>query len=278
MKAAELKKAIKENVRVALAEDIGTGDLSAKLIPKKKGRAQVVSRETGILCGRDWFNAVFAGINKNIKISWQAKDGDSIHANQVICKLSGDAAALLSGERAALNFLQTLSGTATLTRRYVDALRGTKTKLLDTRKTLPGLRLAQKYAVHCGGGENHRLGLYDAILIKENHIHASGSVAAALETARKRGKKAQWIEIEVETLAQLEEALAAKAKRILLDNFGLQDMAKAAEMAKGRAQLEASGGIRLDNIHFYARTGVDFISIGALTKDVKALDLSMTFF
>lgn len=267
---------IRASVQNALAEDIGSGDITAGLIPEQTpAQATVISRETAILCGRPWFDEVFRQLDTRVQIVWHARDGDRIEADQPLCDLSGPARSLLSGERTALNFLQTLSGTATQTRAYVDAVRGTRAVILDTRKTLPGLRAAQKYAVTCGGGHNHRLGLYDAVLIKENHIAAAGSVRAVLARARAAVAPDITIEIEVESLDQLHEALGAGATRALLDNFDLARLTAAVRETAGRATLEASGGITLDNIRAIAETGVDFISVGGLTKHVRAIDLSL---
>jgi nicotinate-nucleotide pyrophosphorylase (carboxylating) len=265
-------------VQRALAEDVGAGDLTASLIAGDSlAQARVISREDAVLCGTAWFDEVFRQLDPRVRVTWSAQDGEHLRADQVLCTLEGPARALLTGERTALNFLQTLSGTASLTRRYVEAVHGTAAVILDTRKTLPGLRLAQKYAVTCGGGRNHRLGLYDAILIKENHIHACGSVAAALAAARAAAGAGVMIEIEVENLRQLREALDAGAQRLLLDNFDLAGLRQAVAETRGRARLEASGGITLGNVRTIADTGVDFISIGGLTKDVDAIDLSMRF-
>lgn len=262
----------------ALAEDIGSGDVTATLIPQQaSARATVMSREPAVLCGRPWFDAVFQQLDQQVQIAWRAGDGDKIETNQILCELRGPARSLLSGERTALNFLQTLSGTATQTRVYVDAVLGTRAIILDTRKTLPGLRAAQKYAVTCGGGHNHRMGLHDAVLIKENHITVAGSVTAALAQARAKAAANLPVEIEVENIAQLREALSAGATRILLDNFDLDMLRTAVRETNGRAQLEASGGVTLDSIRAIAQTGVDFISIGSLTKHVRAIDLSMRF-
>lgn len=267
---------IAETVRRALAEDVGDGDLTASLIPGDHTvRAQVVTREDAVLCGCAWFDEVFHQLDTRVRVAWKASDGTAIRAGQALCQIEGRARAILTGERSALNFLQTLSGVATRTRAYVDAVRGTKATILDTRKTVPGLRLAQKYAVRCGGGQNHRLGLYDGILIKENHIAAAGSIAAALNAAKATVKPAVLLEIEVETLAQLREALAAGAKRILLDNFDLTGLRTAVRETRGRAQLEVSGGVTLTNVRALAETGVDFISIGDLTKNITAVDLSL---
>jgi nicotinate-nucleotide pyrophosphorylase (carboxylating) len=268
---------IEHDVSCALAEDLGSGDITAELIPEDcTWKASVYSRESAILCGRNWFDAVFHHLDERTEVRWYAADGDAIAAHQVVCTLKGPARCLLSGERTALNFLQTLSGTATLARSYARQLEGLQTRVLDTRKTIPGLRRAQKYAVRCGGCHNHRFGLYDAFLIKENHIAAAGSIAQAIQTARQH-KPDFMVEIEVESLEQLQQALDAGADRILLDNFRLAQLNKAVTLTRRRAQLEASGGITLDNIRQYAQTGVDYISVGALTKNVRAIDLSMRF-
>ena len=269
--------AIATQVRGALAEDIGSGDRTAALISAEAvGCAQVVSREAAVLSGAAWFDEVFRQIDPRVTIEWLVHDGEAIAAGQTLCRLSGMARSLLTGERTALNFLQTLSGTATLARRWADAIGGTGARILDTRKTVPGLRLAQKYAVTCGGCHNHRIGLYDAVLIKENHIAAAGSVTAALRVAQRQAAGLE-IEIEVETIDQLREALGAGARRILLDNFPLERLREAVAVAAGRARLEASGGVTLDTVRAIAQTGVDEISVGALTKDVRAIDLSMRF-
>jgi len=264
-------------VRWALHEDVGRGDLSAVLVPESLcSVAHVLSREPAVLCGKDWFDHVFQTLDPGMRIEWRVRDGDEIEAGQALCRLSGSARALLSGERTALNFLQTLSGTATTTRRHARALEGTGTKLLDTRKTLPGLRAAQKYAVRCGGGHNHRLGLYDGILIKENHISAAGSIGTAVATARSLYRETP-IEVEVETLAELEQAIAAGADIALLDNFSLGGLCEAVAQNAGRLRLEASGGYDLSTLREAALTGVDYISVGALTKHVRAIDLSFRF-
>jgi nicotinate-nucleotide pyrophosphorylase (carboxylating) len=278
MSKAKLPEDIAESVRRALAEDVGAGDLTAVLIPAStQAEAQLVTREPAILCGMAWFDEVFRQVNERVSVAWNARDGDAIQAGQILCTLRGPARALLTGERAALNFLQLLSGTATLARKYVDAVRGTRAVILDTRKTIPGLRRAQKYAVTCGGGQNHRMGLYDAVLIKENHIAAAGSIAAALSAAKASAPKDVTVEIEVENLAELREALEAGAKHILLDNFSAEELKAAVQKTEGRAKLEASGGIHLGNIRAFAETGVDFISIGDITKNVEAVDLSLRF-
>lgn len=268
---------LKQVVQNALAEDIGTGDITAALIPEyKQSRAQVICREKAILCGTPWFEEVFHQIDDNIHIEWQANDGDDIQADQVICFLEGNARHLLSGERVALNFLQTLSAVATHTHTYVEAIKGTDTKILDTRKTLPGLRTAQKYAVACGGGSNHRMGLFDAYLIKENHILAAGSIEQAVNQARKNQPKAP-VEVEVENLAELRQAIDAGVDQVLLDNMPLDTLSEAVDITAGRARLEASGGVNLETVRSIAETGVDFISVGSLTKHVRAIDLSMRF-
>ena len=264
------------SVQRALAEDVGRGDLTASLIPPDcQVQAQVISRERAVLCGSAWMNEVYRQLDPTVHIAWQAQDGETVRPDQVLCRIGGVARPILTGERTALNFVQTLSGTATETRRYVEAVRGTRAIILDTRKTLPGLRAAQKYAVTCGGGQNHRMGLFDGILIKENHIAAAGSVSAALQAARALAPPDIMVEIEVETLAQLDEALAAGATRILLDNFPLDQLRAAVQRAGDRAQLEASGGVSLHSIHDIARTGVQYISVGGLTKHVHAIDLSL---
>ena len=273
-----LETAIQANVRAALDEDMGAGDLTARLIPAEAiASARVITREDAVLCGTEWFDACFAALDASVKIRWRARDGDAVSAGQTLCVIDGPARALLSAERPALNFLQTLSGVATKTRRHVEAIAGTRARIYDTRKTLPGLRMALKYAVKCGGGENQRIGLYDGILIKENHIAAAGGIAPALLAAVKLAGTGVSVQIEVENQAQLEEALAAGARLILLDNFDLAGMRAAVRLAAGRAALEASGGITLETVRAIAETGVDRISIGNLTKSVRALDLSMRF-
>lgn len=267
---------IRDIVKGALYEDLaGQRDITSLLIPESTcADAHVVTKENMLLCGQPWVNEVFQQIDSSIRIDWKFNDGDSVSANQIILKLNGPARSLLTGERTALNFLQTLSGTATVTHKYVELLKGTKTKLLDTRKTIPGLRLAQKYAVRCGGGYNHRIGLYDAFLIKENHLRAFGSITKVILTAKKSvpGKK---VEIEVENLQQLQEAINAKVDIVLLDNFTLEQMQKAVEINRKQVKLEVSGNINLENIKDIANTGVDYISVGALTKNVTVIDLSM---
>jgi nicotinate-nucleotide pyrophosphorylase (carboxylating) len=272
----QLAAEVERNVLAALAEDIGGGDLTALLgTAGRRAEGTVVCREDAVLCGTDWFEATFLHLDPNARIDWTANDGERIAAGQTLCEISAETRALLTAERTALNFLQLLSGTATATRRYVDAVAGTRAHIVDTRKTLPGLRLAQKYAVRCGGGTNHRLGLYDGILIKENHIMAAGGVTAALAQARQLARGDVFIQIEVETIEQLAEALDAGATMILLDNMDLAQMRQAVGLTAGRAQLEASGGVSLETVRAIAETGVDRISIGGLTKDVKAIDLSL---
>lgn len=276
MKMHGLTLAIERNVSAALEEDVSTGDLTAGLIAAAEiATARIITRADITVCGTAWADACFRRLDASMKIEWSCADGTPLEAGQTLCTLSGSARALLTGERTALNFLQLLSGIATTTRRYVDAVEGTRAKILDTRKTLPGLRVAQKYAVLSGGGTNHRMGLYDAILIKENHIAAAGGVAAAMKTALAAAPPGVWIQVEVETLDQLQIALDAGAHLILLDNMDTAQMRAAVAYTAGRADLEASGGITLDNVRQIAETGVDRISIGSLTKDVRAADLSM---
>jgi nicotinate-nucleotide pyrophosphorylase (carboxylating) len=273
-----LAQALERNVEAALLEDVGPGDLTASLIPKDAvGHARVITREAGVLCGQDWFTACFNRLDPGVQIRWHVHDGETMVAGQPLCELRGLARALLTAERPALNFLQTLSGVATETRRYVDDIAGSRAKIYDTRKTLPGLRLALKYAVKCGGGENQRIGLYDGILIKENHIAAAGGIRPALDAATCLAIDGVTIQIEVETLDQLEEALNAGARLVLLDNFTPERMRQAVRLTAGRAQLEASGGITFENLRAIAETGVDRISIGGLTKNLRATDLSMRF-
>ncbi len=261
-----------------LAEDVGDGDLTAHLInAHAHGRARVITREDAVLCGRAYVDAVYAAIDPSVAVQWHAADGDAIHAGQCLFEAQGNARALLTAERSALNLLQTLSGTATAARRYVRAVAGTHCQILDTRKTIPGLRQAQKYAARCGGGKNHRMGLYDGILIKENHIAAAGSIVAAVTAARRLSPHI-LVEVEVETLTELEDAFAAEADMVLLDEFSLEDLCTAVARNRQRARplrLEASGGIDMNTIRAVAQTGVDFISIGAITKHLRAVDLSM---
>ncbi len=265
------------DVRQALQEDIGTGDLTASLIPEDAiATATIISREAATISGVPWVNAVFEQVDPNIQCNWEIQDGKKVLPDSLLCTLTGNARNLLIGERTALNFLQTLSGTATLVRQYTDIVAGIDVDILDTRKTIPGLRMAQKYAVRCGGGVNHRVGLYDGILIKENHIFAAGSIQAAVQAAHAL-KTGIPVEVEVENEDELKQALAAKADIILLDNFDVPALKKAVSLTQGKALLEASGGITLETILSIAETGIDRISIGALTKDVRALDLSMRF-
>lgn len=272
-----LRETILHNISFALDEDIGSGDVTAMLIPADhQAQARVITREPMVLAGSPWVTALFQKLDPSVTIDWLAQEGDFLTANAPLLLLSGSARSLLTGERAALNFLQTLSGTATKVRELVGLLSGTSTQLLDTRKTLPSLRIAQKYAVSIGGGRNHRLGLFDAFLIKENHIMAAGSIAAAVAAARRIAAN-KAVEVEVETFTELDEALAAQADIIMLDNFSLEDMRRAVQHTAGRAKLEASGNINRDTLRIVAETGVDFISMGAITKDVTAIDLSMRF-
>jgi nicotinate-nucleotide pyrophosphorylase (carboxylating) len=277
---------IDTNVRTALEEDLGaplpaglSGDLTARLLPAgARARARVITRQDAVMAGAAWFTRCFKALDPACRILWQAQDAEDIQAGQTLCEIEGNTRALLSAERPALNFLQTLSGVATATRDYVAAVAGTRARIYDTRKTVPGLRIALKYAVKCGGGENQRIGLYDGILIKENHIAAAGGVRPALEAARQVAIDCGLqpsLQIEVETLAQLDEALSAGANLILLDNFDLDGLRAAVRLTAGRAQLEASGGISLDNVRAIAETGVDRVSVGGLTKHVRAVDLSM---
>ncbi|MFT4613183.1 MAG: nicotinate-nucleotide pyrophosphorylase (carboxylating) [Bacteroidia bacterium] len=263
------------NVRAALTEDIGDGDITAALIPAtERATGKVITREAGIMCGTPWVTTVFAELDSRVKLEWLVQDGAAVAAGDTLFTLSGPARSLLTGERAALNFLQLLSGTASTCARYAGIVADTKTKLLDTRKTIPGLRIAQKYAVRCGGCHNHRIGLYDAFLIKENHINACGGIGKAIDTARQNAPD-KPVEVEVETREELEQALAAGADRVMLDNFSLADMTAAVQLNNGKAELEASGNVTDATLLSIANTGVDYISIGALTKDCKAMDLSM---
>jgi nicotinate-nucleotide pyrophosphorylase (carboxylating) len=266
---------IAETVARALAEDVGTGDLSAALIPTETtAHARVISRQPAIIAGSPWFNEVFRQLDKRVTVDWRVQQGQPVKAGAAICDVQGPARALLTGERVALNFLQLLSATATAAHGFVEVVKGTSAVILDTRKTLPGLRAAQKYAVTCGGARNHRMGLFDEILIKENHIAAAGSISAIVSAARRRHPDIN-IEVEVEHIGQIEEALAAGANIILLDNFTLDDLKTAVELNDGRARLEVSGGVSLRDIRAIAQTGVDYISVGVLTKNIAAIDLSM---
>jgi len=276
-----LTAAVLDNVTFALEEDFGTGDLTADLVPAEAtARAIVLAKEPMTMAGQPWFNEVFRQLDPDVAVQWLSNDGDQVPAEAEICIITGRARAILSGERTALNFLQSLSATATITARYVRETEGTKARILDTRKTIPGLRFAQKYAVRCGGGNNHRIGLFDAVLIKENHIISCGGIGPAVTAARNTHHELP-IEIEVESLAELREALSAGADRVLLDNFDIEDLQHAVDINQTEgdrpASLEASGGITIKNIRAIAETGVDYISVGALTKDIRAIDLSMRF-
>ena len=273
----DLTAEIERNVAAALAEDIGPADWTALLTPERHAQASIVCRSPAILCGRAWLELCFRKLDADVEIVWRANEGDALAPEATVCELTGNSRALLTGERTSLNFLQTLSAVSTATRRYVEAVAGTRAAIVDTRKTMPGLRLAQKYAVTVGGGKNHRLGLYDGVLIKEHHIAAAGGVSAALAAARKVAPPEIWIQIEVETFQELEEALAGGAKMIRLDNMSPEQMREAVRITAGRAELEASGGITIENVRAIAETGVDRISIGSLTKDIEAVDLSMRF-
>ncbi len=277
--ALSLPGDLAEQVTRALREDIGSGDLTAALIPADRtAHATIVTREAAILCGRSWVNEVFRQLDAAIRVDWQVQDGDRVQPGQLLCTLAGAARPMLTGERSALNFLQTLSGTASAARSFVDAIAGTHCRILDTRKTLPGLRTAQKYATCHGGAQNHRMGLHDAILIKENHIAAAGSIAAAI--AQARATTQATVEVEVENLDELRQALAADPDMIMLDEFALTDLEAAVRLNRdhgARAKLEASGNITLENIHAIAATGVNYISVGSITKHVRAVDLSMRF-
>jgi nicotinate-nucleotide pyrophosphorylase (carboxylating) len=271
---------IHEQVARALAEDVGSGDVTAALVPAgTMARATLITRDEMVLCGRAWLAETFRQLDERVQIHWQGHDGAAFQAGAAICEIHGPARAVLTGERCALNFVQTLSGTATITRQFVAAVAGTSCRILDTRKTLPGLRLAQKYAVRCGGGHNHRLGLYDMVLIKENHLIAAGGIAAAVAAARASSPGIP-VEVEVETLDEFRAALAAQPEVIMLDEFSLADMRTAVaerDAAAGKAKLEVSGGVTLDSVQELASAGIDFISIGALTKHVRAADLSLRF-
>lgn len=274
---------IKKNVRFALNEDVGTGDLTALLVPERdRLTATVITKEAAVLCGRQWFELCFKTLSRDVQIQWFAHDGDFIEAQQKICEITGQTRTLLTAERSALNFLQLLSAVATQTKRFVDAISGTNAVIVDTRKTLPGLRVAQKYAVECGGGLNHRMGLYDGILLKENHVTALGGIQKALKEAQAIASEGVFIQIEVESIEELQAALDAGAAMILLDNFTEAQLDKAVainqnhcQVSTQRALLEASGNISLDNVRLIAETGVDRISIGSLTKNIKAIDYSL---
>jgi len=273
-----LLAALKENVRSALSEDVGSGDLTGKLVPEDKMVKALVSvREHAVLCGAPWFEAVMKGVDPNIHINWLYAEGDAMKANSQVCWIDAPARSLLTAERTALNFLQLLSGVATLTSKFVNLIRGTKAEVMDTRKTLPGLRLAQKYAVRVGGGANQRMALYDGILIKENHIAAAGGITAALNAAQALNAGVS-VQVEVETLLELEEALAAGAQSVLLDNFRMENVREAVQINAGRAVVEVSGGVNIYSVRTIAETGVDRISVGVLTKDVQATDYSLRIF
>jgi nicotinate-nucleotide pyrophosphorylase (carboxylating) len=277
MKNMNLQQHIVKDIELALKEDVGSGDISALLIDENKLlRTRLLVREEAILCGTAWFEQAFKQCDEGIHLDWQAQDGDRVSADSVVCRISGPARAILTAERTALNFLQTLSGTATTTRYYVDKISQTKCRILDTRKTIPHLRLAQKYAVTCGGGLNHRIGLFDAYLIKENHLAACGSIRQAVERGRALHSD-KLLEVEVETLEQLQQAIEANVDRALIDNFSLEEMKQAVKMTSNQIQLEASGNITDESLFNIANTGVDFISIGALTKHVRAIDFSLRF-
>jgi nicotinate-nucleotide pyrophosphorylase (carboxylating) len=266
---------IQQQVKSALNEDIGSGDVTARLISDtQQVTAEIICRSNAILSGCKWVDEVFLQIDEDMIINWHFFDGNQIQGNEILCTIKGNAQHILTAERTALNFLQTLSATATITRQYVDAVKQTSCKILDTRKTIPGLRNAQKYAVRCGGGSNHRIGLYDMVLIKENHIHAAGSIRTAVEQSKKINSGIP-IEVEVETLNELEQALDANVERILLDNMSIETMKQAVKMAQGKTPLEASGGINIDAVQAVAQSGVDYISVGALTKNINAIDLSL---
>ena len=273
----ELRETIRENVRLALAEDIGSGDISARLIDATELlKMELLVREDAVLCGCAWFDEAFTQCDSNTRIEWVAGDGDRVGADSIVCQISGSARALLSAERTALNFLQTLSGTATTTSYYASRIQHTSCRILDTRKTIPQLRRAQKYAVKCGGGSNHRIGLFDAYLIKENHLAGSGSIKAAVDRAREL-KPDHLLEVEVEDQDQLQQAIDAKVDRVLLDNFSIGELRQAVTINNKAIQLEASGNITEQSILEIATTGVDFISIGALTKHLRAIDFSLRF-
>ncbi|KPZ18753.1 carboxylating nicotinate-nucleotide diphosphorylase [Pseudomonas syringae group genomosp. 3] len=275
LRIADLSAEIEANVRRALLEDVGSGDITAQLIPAERlAKATTISRDAAVIAGTAWVDAVFRQLDPRVAVHWQVVDGERVSPNQALFHLEGPARSLLTGERSALNFLQMLSGVATRAKYFADIVAGTQVKLLDTRKTLPGLRMAQKYAVTCGGCHNHRIGLYDAFLIKENHIAACGGIAQAV-TAAHRIAPGKPVEVEVESLGELKQALDAGADIIMLDELSLDDMREAVRLTAGRARLEASGGINDDTLRVIADTGVDYISIGAMTKDVKAVDLSM---
>jgi len=275
--ASPLPDDVTAAVRQALEEDVGSGDVTASLVAADaRVSASLVCREPAVLCGTAWFDETFRQLDEDIAVRWQARDGDTVTSGDVVCTLTGPAAPVLTGERTAINFLQLLSGTATTARSYADAVAGTGTRVLDTRKTLPGLRLAQKYAVRCGGCTNHRIGLFDAVLIKDNHIASAGSIAAVLAAARRENPDLS-VEVEVTNLAELDEALDGGADVVMLDNFERGDIAEAVKRARDRAELEISGNVAIEDLAALAATGVDYISVGALTKNVRAIDFSMRF-
>ena len=268
---------IEASVRVALDEDIGSGDLTAGLVNDERVSANLICRDQAILSGRPWFEACFDMLDESITIDWLFDDGALMQSNDIVCRIQGSARAILTAERTAINYLQTLSGVATTTRSYVDAVAGTGCKILDTRKTVPGLRKAEKYAVSCGGGHNHRIGLYDAVLIKENHIQAAGSICAALKLATEGVSSSIMVEIEVENMDQLVQAIECGARRVLLDNFSLSALPEAVNIAGDRVETEVSGNVTLENVNSIANCGVNFVSIGALTKNIQAIDFSLLF-
>lgn len=277
MRNIDYLQTLTQTVKSALAEDIQNADLTADLIPEEKiATARIICREAAVICGRPWFDEVFRQIDDSIVINWAVTEGEQVKPDQLLCTLKGSARHILTAERTALNFLQTLSATATVTAQYVSKLKGVKTQLLDTRKTLPGLRMAQKYAVACGGGTNHRIGLFDAILIKENHIMAAGSIAQAVQTAKQRHPGIS-VEVETENLDEVQQAVDAGADIIMLDNFTLEMMHQAVKLVNGRAKLEVSGNVEIEQLEKLASTQVDFISTGAITKHIQAIDLSMRF-
>ncbi|MCP4007963.1 MAG: carboxylating nicotinate-nucleotide diphosphorylase [Proteobacteria bacterium] len=273
-----MEKHINTLVRAALEEDVGSGDLTAALIPENaRANALLISREDAVLCGKPWFDATFAAVDGSLDIRWFVEEGAKLKTEQPICEITGNARSILTAERTAINLLQTLSGTATITQRYVEQLQGLHTRLLDTRKTIPGMRLAQKYAAKTGGAVNHRVGLYDGVLIKENHIRAAGSIAAAVEKARLTTPAGVLLEVEVENQEEMQQAVEAGAKRILLDNFSLAQLRVAVSQKPGDVELEASGNVTLETLREIAQTGVDYISVGALTKHLRAVDFSLQF-
>ena len=273
-----MEKYINTLVQAALEEDIGRGDLTAILIPENtQAKAQLISRENAVLCGRPWFEASFTAVDSSVEIRWFAEEGSDLAVDQKVCEIKGNARSILTAERTAINLLQTLSGTASITRRYVEQLEGMKTQVLDTRKTIPGMRVAQKYAARTGGALNHRFGLYDGILIKENHIRAAGSIKKAVELAIQTAPVGILLEVEVESLGEMQQAIEAGAKRILLDNFSLDQLGKAVDRKPNEVELEASGNVTFETLREIAQTGVDYVSVGALTKHLRAVDYSLQF-